>query len=612
MKVPRFLLMLIGIIFGVIIFASCPQTTTDPTLVSKTLDSISIKTLPTKTEYKVNEDFDPTGLAIESTIIEKYSDGTEKNFTEEIFYPNENLTFSGTDFSTVGTKNITVIYTKSEITAYTSFEVTVGEDHLILNTLDSISIKTLPTKTEYKVNEDFDPTGLVITANYTNYYSDNSSMPYSNDISYDNNMTFSGTDFSTVGTKTITVTYTENETSKSATFEITVKSAAFSSTINYTKFDSELNADLSLYNGKAMTLYLDTTRVNIATLFIQFETLYDAVGENGSVSISYADAANTTIEGGLDMDLQEHPENASKFNAFFNAIVPENATAETLPTVSNIFGVSGNLYGTGIDKFFTKYYDLGAGAKLQDMEFNKTNVYFDAIDHLNEKEGIAYDEANQYNGNYYDIDVNAAALMNGAEFKNVNIKGELKQELNFASPLTNVRFDVESKGNDFVVGAAGIGLIEFAGDAPSMTPRVDSGRLVMKKVNSNTLIPGGFSLDVSALSANDIANSSISTSGISAGTAFAETIYSTIEAENAAAVISSSVRVDDDLASGIDYYYATNQQWVKAANENKWKELEGGVKYPNVSALSAKANLDEKNNTLLNTILFNNQKVYNS
>ena len=42
--------------------------------------------------------------------------------------------------------------------------------------------------------------------------------------------------------------------------------------------------------------------------------------------------------------------------------------------------------------------------------------------YLNEKEGIAYDAANQYTGNYYDIDVNAALLMNGVEFKNVNIQ----------------------------------------------------------------------------------------------------------------------------------------------------------------------------------------------
>lgn len=301
MKLHRFFAILMMIVLGASFFVACGDinggvsgnsgdngsgTNDNGTNVTITETSISIciTSYPNKVEYQLNEIFDPTGLVLSAVITERYPDGTEKNITEEIAYPNENITFSGTDFSTVGTKIITVIYTKSEMTAYASFEVTVGETQLILNTLDSISIKTLPTKTEYKVNEEFDPTGLVITANYT-YYSDNSSMSYSNDISYDNNMSFSGTDFSTAGTKTITVTYTEYETSKSASFEITVKSAAFSSTINYTKFDSELNADLSLYNGKAMTLYLDTTTVNIATLFTQFETLYDAVGENGSVSI---------------------------------------------------------------------------------------------------------------------------------------------------------------------------------------------------------------------------------------------------------------------------------------------------------------------------------------
>lgn len=623
MKLHRFFAILMMIVLGASFFVACGDinggvsgnsgdngsgTNDNGTNVTITETSISIciTSYPDKVYYQVNEIFDPTGLVLSAVITERYPDGTEKTFTEEIAYPNENISFSGTDFSTEGTKIITVIYTKNEMVKYTSFEVTVGSSSLIQKTLDSISIKTLPTKTEYKVNEEFDPTGLVITANYTNYYSDNSTMSYSNDISYDNNMTFSGTDFSTAGTKTITVTYTENETSQFATFEITVKAAAFSSIINYTKFDSELNSDLSIYNGKAMTLYLDTTTVNIAKLYEQYTAISSQVGEKGSVSISYADAANTTITDALDMDLQEHPENASKFNAFFNAIVPENATAETLPTVSNIFGVSGNLYGTGIDKFFTKYYDLGAGAKLQDMEFNKTNAYFDAIDHLNEKEGVAYDEANQYNGNYYDIDVNAAALMNGAEFKNVNIKGELKQELNFASPLTNVRFNVESKGNDFVVGAAGIGLIEFAGDAPSVTPRVDSGRLVLKNASSEVSFQGGFSIDVSGISDENAIHTNINHSR----SGFIEVIYPTQETANTSKFTPESIRVGNDLVSGPDYS-ATNQQWVKAANEDKWIEYGQGAKYPNKDLLS-KAKLDEKNNTLLNTILFNNQKVYNS
>ena len=580
--------------------------------ITETSISICITSYPDKVYYQVNEPFDSTGLAIESTITERYPDGTEKTFTEEIAYPNENITFSGTDFSTEGTKIITVINTKNEMVEYTSFEVNVGSGSLIEKTLDLISIKTLPTKTEYKVNEEFAPTGLEITANYTNYYSDNSSMSYSNDISYDNNMSFSGTDFSTAVTKTITVTYTENETSKSATFEITVKAAAFSSTINYTKFDSELNADLSLYNGKAMTLYLDTTTVNIATLFTQFKTLYDAVGENGSVSISYADAANTTIEGeyldALVMDLLWYPENTSKFNSFFNAIVPENATAKSLPSISAEIVADGNLYGTDLDKFIEKYYTLGVADKLQGMSV-VGSAEFDAIDHLNKKEGIAYDAANQYTGNYYNLDVNVALLM-GANLKNVNVTGAVSGEKNtFEGTFTNVRFGEDTTGFTFSDSAAGIGLIEFAGDAPFMTPRVDSGRLVLKKVNSNTIFQNGFSVDVSALSATDIENSSISASGISAGASFTEAIYSTTEAKNAGGFVSASIRVDNDLVFGPDYY-ATNQQWVKAANEDKWIES-GNAKYPNKDLLS-KAKLDEKNNTLLNTILFNNQKVYNS
>lgn len=500
--------------------------------------------------------------------------------------------------------------------AYARFEVTVGSGSLIEKTLDSISIKTLPTKTEYKVNEEFDPTGLEITANYTNYYSDSSSMSYSNDISYDNNMSFSVTDFSTAGTKTITVTYTENETSKSATFQITVKSAAFSSIINYTKFDSELNADLSLYNGKAMTLYLDTTTVNIATLFTQFKTLYDAVGETGSLVITYADVANTTIEGeyldALVMDLESNPENASKFNSFFNAIAPENATAESLPSISAEIVTDGNLYGTDLDKFIEKYYDLGAADKLQGISV-VGSAEFDAVDYLNRDErgdlkGKAYDNQEEYiEDSYYNLDVNAALLMN-ANLKNVNVTGTVSGEKNtFEGTFTNVRFGEDTTGFTFSDSAAGIGLIEFAGDAPSMTPRVNAGRLVLRNISSDDVIfQGGFSVDVSALSADTIANSSISDSGAS----FTEAIYGTTEAKNATGFVSASIRVGNETVSGSDNYYATNQQWVKAANEDKWKEY-GEKKYPNKELLS-KANLDEKNNTLLNTILFNNQKVYNS
>ena len=75
-------------------------------------------------------------------------------------------------------------------------------------TLSSISITHLPNKTEYFVNEQFDKTGLEVTA----LYSDNSTKVVSDD-------TLSNVNMSSVGEKKVTVTYQ----SKTADFSILVK-----------------------------------------------------------------------------------------------------------------------------------------------------------------------------------------------------------------------------------------------------------------------------------------------------------------------------------------------------------------------------------------------------
>ena len=88
--------------------------------------------------------------------------------------------------------------------------------------LDSITVKTLPTKTQYSVGETLDPIGLVLKASYTDYYSDESTKTSTRDMSYaefKDEIDFFGTDFSTSGTKSITVTYN----GKSTSFEVVVK-----------------------------------------------------------------------------------------------------------------------------------------------------------------------------------------------------------------------------------------------------------------------------------------------------------------------------------------------------------------------------------------------------
>ena len=469
---------------------------------------------------------------------------------------------------------------------------------LIDTTLEAITIKTNPTKTTYQVNEEFDPTGLVITATYTETYSNASTKTTTKDVTYNNgNMTFSGTDFSTVGTKTITVTYSEKGTTKTATLQVTVNQDEDIVDPNIFTYDDEVTIAANTYTaGTDVTIQIPATEneqpttVNIAKLYEQYNTIAEQVGEEGSVSISYADPANTTIENEtdtsfymnnyLDTEAIGEVDQYKNIKSFINAINSSIDTTKDFPKISAKFsGRVLKLYHTGLADLFNLYCNNNMGDKLEGVSVSISNGSFDAVDYLTEKGGIAYDQNNQYTGNYYDLDVNAALLMNGVAFKNVNINGTLQKDITFGGSFTNTRFDVNSNGKVFEIGCDGTGLIEFAGDTPALTPRVDSGRLVLRNAPSKVSFQGGFSVDLSALSADDIRNSDIATDVSS----FTEAIYSTEEAKNSSGFISSSVHVGDNLVEG-NNYYATNQQWVEAANEGNWIEY-GSKKYPNVSNL---------------------------
>jgi hypothetical protein len=112
---------------------------------------ISIKEQPTKTTYAVGETFDPAGLVVTPLYgINLYSAAnTISNSNLEFVY----------DFSTIGNKVVTVKY--GEITV--ELEVTVIEKEL-----ENIEVTVQPDKVSYFEGDVFDPTGMVITANYSN------------------------------------------------------------------------------------------------------------------------------------------------------------------------------------------------------------------------------------------------------------------------------------------------------------------------------------------------------------------------------------------------------------------------------------------------------------
>ena len=163
-----------------------------------TLESITISG-PTKTEYKIGDELDLAGLVVTA----HYSDGSTKVLEAKDY------TVSKFDSSTAGEKTITVTYQGKTA----AFKVTVKEAEKPVVTLESITISG-PTKTEYKIGDKLDLTGLVVIA----HYSDGS---YQEVTDYE----VSGFDSAAAGEKTVTVTY-QGET---VSFKITVKEDTASS-----------------------------------------------------------------------------------------------------------------------------------------------------------------------------------------------------------------------------------------------------------------------------------------------------------------------------------------------------------------------------------------------
>jgi hypothetical protein len=102
--------------------------------------SITVKTPPTKTTYKEGEYFSTDGLTIEGV----YQDGTTAPIVDYSYSPNVPLKVTDTK----------VVFTYNDLTC--EYPITVEEVPLL------VRIKTNPTKINYAVGENFDPTGMVV------------------------------------------------------------------------------------------------------------------------------------------------------------------------------------------------------------------------------------------------------------------------------------------------------------------------------------------------------------------------------------------------------------------------------------------------------------------
>ena len=193
------------------------------------LTGISITTPPTKTTYTKGETFDPAGMVVTAT----YSNGATLACTGYSYEPNTPLDD--------GTTKVTIRYTEGGVTKTAEQAITV------VHRLESIAVTTQPTKTAYEYGDTFSSSGMVVTATY----SDGATSAVTG-------YTTSPSALSTVGSQTITVSYTERGVTKTTTLTVTVERKTISSTpsqsgtLTYT--GSAQSPSWSNYNAEQMTI----------------------------------------------------------------------------------------------------------------------------------------------------------------------------------------------------------------------------------------------------------------------------------------------------------------------------------------------------------------------
>lgn len=177
--------------------------------VTATLSSIALSgTYPTT--FHQGDAFSHEGM----TVMAAYDDASEADVTSS-------ATFSGYDMSSIGVQTVTVSYTENEVTKTATYDITVSAPA----TLTSIALSgTYPTVFDYGAA--FSSEGIVVTANYD----DDTNKVVTGSA------TFSGYNMTTAGAQTVTVSYTEDEVTKTQTYGITVNAY-----VQPTEFDINFN-----------------------------------------------------------------------------------------------------------------------------------------------------------------------------------------------------------------------------------------------------------------------------------------------------------------------------------------------------------------------------------
>ncbi|MDY4819468.1 MAG: Ig-like domain-containing protein [Bacilli bacterium] len=301
---------------------------------SVSLSSLSVSGTLSKTTYYAGQSFDPSGLTITAT----YSDSSTANVTNQVTFSPDPLT--------VGTSSVTASYkyngtTKTAtITGFTTVNPSLSE------------IKLTGQTTSYNLNATFSFDGTCQA-----YYTDGTNKSVTPTA-------VSSPDMTTTGTKEVTVTYTENGVSKTATYSITVTNQ---SAVTYIASANHKNQEVvSTWTGSPITLTFNKNEGSNDPKY------YD----NGTSTRLYA-KGTLTVSGETNINITQinitfGNNNANAFTADVGALTCNTSSAKWTGNNNSVtFTVGGSKdsrYIKSVEVIYTVSIDIGGGGNVPEPD----------------------------------------------------------------------------------------------------------------------------------------------------------------------------------------------------------------------------------------------------
>ena len=268
---------------------------------------IEVTTKPTKTSYLAGDSFNSAGMVVTAS----YGTGQAVLATAEV---------SGYSVSpsvlTDGTTSVTITYSEGGETCTTTLPVTVT------HRLSAIVVTTKPNKLTYEYGDALATTGMVVTASY----SDSQTKTVTG-------YSCSPTTFSTIGNQVVTVSYTENGVTQTATFNVTVNRKS----VTKPTWKSNLT-----YTGNAQS-------VSSTSYWNNYNTSYMTIG--GTTSATNADTYIATFTPGSNYRWADGTISAINVNWTIN-----KATG-SLSVNPTTVAINGNNYSSGVAVTITRAGD---------------------------------------------------------------------------------------------------------------------------------------------------------------------------------------------------------------------------------------------------------------